>query len=70
MILACKTTWDEFCLQFQRVYISCCSMFSKTLSSVRQKEDVLKDLSGVLTGLLTDFPDYLLSGFVSCFSGN
>lgn len=69
MIVARKTTWDEVCVQFQLVYISCCSMFSKTLSSVRQK-DVLRNLFCVLTGLLTGFPDYLLSGFVSCFSGN
>ena len=62
--------WDEFCLQFQLVYISRCSMSSKALSSVRQKEDVLRNLSSVLTGLLTGFPGYLLSGFVSCFSGN
>lgn len=66
MILACKNTWGEFCVQFQLVCISCCSVFSKALLLVRQ-EDVVRTLSGVLTGLLSGFPDYLLSGFVSCF---
>ena len=42
-------------------------MFSKAW---RWKEDILRNLSGVLTALLTDFPAYLLSGFVSSFCGS
>lgn len=58
-------TWGEFCPQFQLRYLSCCSIFSKTLVSVRQKESVLRHLCDVFIRLLTGFPGYLLPGFVS-----